>query len=175
MSKSTKSETVPEAMQGKFEEITHCTDDFCKQHLNAEYAQQCRYLAAALCRKRPSPLVNGKATTWACGIVHALGVVNFLFDSSQTPHMKASEIYQAFGVSSSTGQSKSKQIRDLMKMHQMDPDWCLPSWVDQNPLAWMISINGFLMDARHAPRAIQEEAFRKGLIPYLPEDNIGNE
>jgi hypothetical protein len=47
--------------------------------------------------------------------------------------------------------------------------------VDQNPLAWMISVNGFVMDARHATRAIQEEAFRKGLIPYLPEDKIGDE
>jgi hypothetical protein len=32
--------------------------------------------------------------------------------------------------------------------------------------------NGSLccMDACTAPRAIQEKAFRKGLIPYLPEE-----
>jgi hypothetical protein len=175
MSKATKSETVPETMRAKFEEITRCMDDFCKNYLHDEYAQECRYLAAALCRKRPSPLASGKINTWACGVVHALGMVNFLFDPSQTPHMKATEIYQAFGVSQSTGQAKSKQIRDLMHMHQMDPSWCLPSRLDTNPLVWMISVNGFLIDARHAPRVIQEEAFYKGLIPYLPEDNIGDE
>ena len=42
---------------------------------------------------------------------------------------------------------------------------------DDNPLAWMLSVNGVILDARHAPRAIQEEALRLGLIPYLPESH----
>ena len=41
--------------------------------------------------------------------------------------------------------------------------------IDKNPLAWMIQVNGLIIDARHAPRAIQAEAFRKGLIPYIPD------
>lgn len=168
MPKTTKSETVPDTMRARFEEITRLTDTFCQEHLNDEYAQLCRYLTAALCRKRPSPLASGKANTWACGIVHALGMVNFLFDPAQTPHLKATDVYQLFGVGQSTGQGKSKQIRDLMHMSQMDPDWCLPSMMEQNPMAWLISVNGYIIDVRSAPRAIQEEAFAKGLIPYLP-------
>ncbi|UIE36411.1 plasmid pRiA4b ORF-3 family protein [Leptodesmis sichuanensis] len=82
---------------------------------------------AALCRKRPSPIEKGQSKTWACGITHAIGMVNFLFDSSQNPHISASELYQWFGVSASTGQGKSKLVRDTLKMHQLDPDWCLPS------------------------------------------------
>ena len=167
MSKPTE-EKVPKQMQSKFKEITELTDAFCTQYLNSEYADMSRKLTAALCRKRPSPLVRGKAQTWACGVVHALGMVNFLYDPSQTPHLKATEIYQHFGVGKSTGQGKSKQIRDLMKMHQMDPHWCLPSRIDDNPLIWMISVNGFIVDARNAPREIQEEAFLKGIIPYIP-------
>jgi hypothetical protein len=66
-------------------------------------------------------------------------------------------------------QTKSKQIRDLLDMYQLDPNWTLPSKVDQNPLIWMLEVNGLIMDVRHAPRAIQEEAFRKGLIPYIPD------
>ena len=66
-------------------------------------------------------------------------------------------------------QAKSKQIRDLLDMYQLDPDWTLPSKVDQNPLIWMLEVNGLIMDVRHAPRAIQEEALRKGLIPYIPD------
>ena len=164
------SERVPKQMQAKFEEIVSLTDTFCQKHLNEEYAQLCRLLAAALSRKRPSPLAKGKVNTWACGIVHALGMVNFLFDPSQTPHMSASEIYQQFGVSQSTGSAKSKQVRDAMDMYQMDPKWCIPSNIDKNPLAWMVSINGLIMDVRNAPREFQQEAFRLGLIPYLPED-----
>ena len=63
----------------------------------------------------------------------------------------------------------SKQVRDLLGMYQMDPDWTLPSRIDKNPLIWMLQVNGMIIDIRHAPREIQEEAFRKGLIPYIPE------
>ncbi len=125
-------EKVPKQMQGKFEEIIQLTDAFCSQYLNAEYAEMSRQLAAALSLQRPSPLVKGPALSWACGIVHALGMVNFLYDPDQTPHMKASELYKAFGVGQSTGQAKSKQIRDLMDMYQMDPNWCLPSMIERN-------------------------------------------
>ena len=96
-------------------------------------------------------------------------MVNFLFDASQTPHVSASQIWEYFGLSSSTMQAKSKQIRDLLNMYQLDPDWTLPSKVDKNPLIWMVQVNGLIIDARHAPRWVQEEAFRKGLIPYIPD------
>ncbi len=168
MSKHSTSQQVPKDMQARFDEITQHTDAFSQAYLTDEYASLCRQLTATLCRKRPSPLSQGKATTWACGIIHALGMVNFLFDASQTPHVPASQIASYFGLSSSTMQAKSKQIRDLLGMYQMDPDWTLPSLVGQNPLIWMLQVNGFIIDVRHAPREIQEEAFRKGLIPYIP-------
>jgi hypothetical protein len=85
-----------------------------------------------LCRKRPSPLEKGRASTWACGVTQAIGIVNFLFDPSQTPHMKAADLYRAFGLGQSTGQGKSKLVRDLLKMGQLDPEWTLPSRVAHN-------------------------------------------
>src|SRR5712691_2993716 len=170
MSKHSTSQQVPKDMQARFDEITGLTDTFNHEHLNNEYATLCRELTATLCRKRPSPLIQGKATTWACGIIHALGMVNFLFDASQTPHIPASQIWGYFDLSSSTMQTKSKQIRDLLGMYQMDPDWTIPSMVDKNPLIWMLEVNGLIIDVRHAPRAIQVEAFRKGLIPYIPDE-----
>ena len=33
----------------------------------------------------------------------------------------------------------------------------------------MIEVNGLLIDARYAPREVQEEALRRGFIPYLPK------
>ena len=170
MAKTKKSENVPKAMQEKFNLIVAITDNFSKQHLNNEYAKLIRFATAALCRKKPSPLAKGREKTWACGISHALGMVNFLFDPSQNPHLSAKELYAWFGVSSSTGQAKSKLVRDTLGMYQMDPDWCLPSKVDDNPMAWMISMNGLIVDARHVSRQLQEEAYAKGLIPYLPGD-----
>ena len=52
----------------------------------------------------------------------------------------------------------------------MDPEWCLPSRLEDNPLVWMLTVNGLIMDIRDAPREAQEVAFRKGLIPYIPAD-----
>src|SRR5919202_309903 len=108
MPRRSTSQQVPKDLQARFDEITQLTDAFCQTYLNDEYAQLCRQLTATLCRKRPSPLVRGKATTWACGIIHALGMVNFLFDSSQTPHIAARGIWEYFDLSSSTMQAKSK-------------------------------------------------------------------
>ena len=67
MPKRSTSQQVPKDMQVRFEEITQLTDAFCQAYLNDEYGQLCRELTATLCRKRPSPLVRGKVTTWACG------------------------------------------------------------------------------------------------------------
>ena len=163
-----KTERVPAALQGKFDEIVTLTEDFCQQHLSEEYAELCQRMAATLCRKRPSPITTGKVNTWACGIVYSLARINFLFDKSQSPHMRADDLCSHFGLSPKTGSAKSTAIMDLLNSGQMDPKWTLPSLLDQNPLAWMIQVNGLRMDARQAPREVQEEAFRKGLIPYLP-------
>jgi hypothetical protein len=51
---------------------------------------------------------------------------------------------------------------------QTVPHWYRPSKMEDNPLAWMILVNGFAVDVRQMPRAIQEVAYQKGLIPYLP-------
>ena len=170
--KQNKSENIPKIMQDKYLEIVNLTDTFCNKSLSEEYAQFTRYVIAALCRKRPSPLSKGKAKTWACGAIHAIGTVNFLFDKSQVIHIGASELYKRFDVAQSTGQSKSKTIRDLLKMHQMDPNWTLPSKLEDNPMIWMLSVNGIIMDIRDLPIEAQEQAFEQGLIPYIPSKSI---
>ena len=95
-------------------------------------------------------------------------MANFLFDSKQKPHIEASEISSWFGIAKGTGLGKSKQIRDLMKTSYFDKKWTPPSRMGKSPLMWMIQVDGLVVDARSCPREIQEEAFRKGLIPYLP-------
>ena len=163
-------ESVPKQMQPIYDQVVAITDAFCQQHLNDEYAQMSRKLAAALARKRPSPLARGKVNIWACGIVYAIGSVNFLSDKSFEPHMRLDELCALMGVSKSSGANKAGEIRKIFDMYQFDPNWTLPSLMDGNPIAWMITVNGLIVDARYVPRHIQEEAFRKGLIPYIPEE-----
>ena len=157
-------------VQALLKPIVETLDDFCREYLNEEYAMLCRKLAEKLARKRPSPLLRGKLNVWLCGIVRTIGMLNFLSDPSQVPHMKMSEIDEAFGVSSSTASAKSAEIRKMLKLHQFDHEWTLPSRVDESPFVWLLEVNGFLMDIRNAPREAQEVAFEKGLIPYIPAD-----
>lgn len=159
-----------EAGQQAVEEIAGLVEAFCREHLNEEYAALCRKLTDKLARKRPSPLLSGKPATWACGIVRTIGWVNFLDDRSQTPHMKLTAIDKAFGVGESTGQGKSMLIRKMLKIRQFDHNWMLPSRMDDNVVIWQIEVNGFIVDVRRCHRDVQEAAFQKGLIPYIPAD-----
>ncbi len=160
--------SVPEAAKPAYDAIVGLTDTFCQAHLTGEYQMLCRKLAAALARKRPSPLTRGKPEVWACAVLRVIGWVNFLDDSSNSPHMKLTAIDKAFGVAESTGQGKAKAIRELLKIRQFDFRWMLRRRIEECSMAWMISVNGFTVYARHLKREVQEEAFRKGLIPYIP-------
>lgn len=126
--------SAPQKMQETYEAITTLTDGFCRAVLDEEYADMCRVMTAKLCRKRPSPLASGRAKNWAAGIVHAVGTVNFAFDKSLTPHTTVSEISDWFQVGKSSPASKSKVIRDLFRIGLMEPEWTLPSRIDDNPM-----------------------------------------
>lgn len=161
---------VPKGWQDYYASMTAITDEVCRQHLNEEYAELARCALAALCRKRPSPLSSGHKQVWSCAVVYALGQVNFLSDKASTPTKTMAELCAAFDVAGSTAANKAKVVRDLLGMHRFDPQWMLPSFAEQNPLTWMLSVNGLLVDVRHMPRDVQELAFAKGLIPYVPVD-----
>lgn len=154
--------------------IVAMTDQFCRERLNDEYAELCRELAGKLARKRPSPLLQGHPETWACGIVRTIGYVNFLDDRTQSPHLKFTDIDAGFSVSQSTGQARSAAIRKTLRIDRFNPQWTLPSRIDDNPMVWLLEVDGFTLDIRDCPRELQEQAFRKGLIPYIPADRQGS-
>jgi hypothetical protein len=158
-------------MQARYDQIVALTDEFCRQHLNDEYRDLARHMAAALCRKRPSPVTSGQVRSWACGIIYALGQVNFLSDKSTQPFMTMADVCAGLGVSPGTGSAKARAISDALKLRPaFDPEWTLPSMMDKNPLVWMAEVNGYLVDLRDMPREVQEIAFEKGTIPYIPDD-----
>ncbi len=164
-------QSIPAKIRLIHDAVAALIEAFCKQRLNDEYRDLCLRMLGVLARKRPTPLVTGKPNSWACGIVRAIGHVNFLDDSSQTPHLKFREIDDSFGVSTATGQGRGKQIRDLLKVQRFSVEWSLASRIEDNPMAWMIQVNGFIVDARSMPRDVREQAFRMGLIPFMPTAN----
>lgn len=136
---------VPDNVHNKFINIIRTIKSFCNDKLNDEYYDLSLKLAVKLARKRPSPLSSGQASTWSAGIVHTLGMVNFLFDKSQKPHVRAQEIAEWFDLSQSTISTKSKSIRDMLKISQLDLTWTLPSRIDDHPMVLSLILGMHLM------------------------------
>ena len=168
--KSLRSSVVPKSMQATYDAVVTLADAFCRDYLNDEYRDLARAMTAALCRKRPSPLASGQPRTWACGIIHVLGRLNFLSDKASQPYMTMAEVSAAFGVGESTASTKARAISDALHTNRMDPTWMLKSIVDQNPFVWMVEVNGMLVDIRGMQREVQVIAYEKGMIPYIPAD-----
>ena len=160
---------IPEEAKLALTHIIELTDAFCERHLNEDYRRLCQEMATIL-YAAGLPVKGGRLAGWASGIVHAIGWVNFLQDPGQSPHMTSAQVAAGFGVSQGTMTAKSKIIRDELDLIQLDPDWCTPAMLKDNPLVWMLDVNGFIMDIRIAPREAQEEAYRLGLIPFIPAD-----
>jgi hypothetical protein len=89
-----------------------------------------------------------------CGVIAALGPVNFLSDKSFESHMKIEDIYKEFGLSNSSGGYCSKKVCEALGMSQFDPAWCLPSLMENNPRSWYIMVNGTVIGARSCSRRI---------------------
>ncbi len=111
-------------------EIISIIQEVCKKNLNEEYL----FLAENLCKEifklEDSKLNKGKVNSWACGIVHSIGMINGLFTNKSTIDMKASDFYKLFDVSSSTGLSKSKEVRSMINIDE--EKWLISEKEDGN-------------------------------------------
>lgn len=54
----------------------------------------------------------------------------------------------------------------------MSPAWTLPSQIAENLMVWMLRGNGLMVNIRHAPIELQRLACEKGLIPYVPAEQV---
>lgn len=123
MPKSSRSTFVPNSMLATYQMITSLTDAFCGEHLNKDYRVLAQRMTAALCRKRPSPLTSGQTRTWACGIVYALGQINFMTDPSTRPFMTTADLCSRFGVGQSTASAKAHVISQALDTGRLNPEW----------------------------------------------------
>jgi hypothetical protein len=147
--------------------IMDVTDDVCRAHLDEEYAAIARRLVARLARKRPSPLVRGDARIWAAGVLYVVAQVNFLFDRTQTPHMTAKELAGAACVKKTTMANKAGLINRTLDIGIFEPDLTRIAMLEQHPVAWLVEVDGFIVDVRTLPADLQDEARRRGLVPDL--------
>lgn len=110
----------------------------------------------------------GRRDTWAAGIVYAIAANNFIFDKSMPIHRTAGELSRPFGLAPSTASAKAAEIRKLVRLSSLDAQWLLPELIEDNPVLWTFSLNGFIVDAKNLPPEIQQETAKRGLVPYMP-------
>jgi hypothetical protein len=158
---------APTPETSKAEEIIAITLQICSEHLDTDYAELCQKMVQKLARKRPTPLDHGPPRTWAGGVLYAVGWVNFLTDPSQRPHMTTKQLAEVTGVGQSTLAAKFKVIRDALRLSPMDPEYSRKEMLRENPMAWMVTVNGLIMDARSLPQEVQAELRARGVIPDL--------
>lgn len=158
---------IPAALRDRAREILAITDHACSDHLDDDYAAVCRRLVARLARKRPSPLVRGDMRIWAAGAIYAVGQVNLLFDRSQQPYMAADQLAASLGVVKTTMANKAALINKTLKISIFEPELTTTAMLAQHPLAWLVEVDGLIVDARMLPPELQDEARQRGLIPHL--------
>lgn len=125
--------------QGRVDEINKLVSDFCNAHLNADYADASERVFRAL-RSSWLDWRRGSAAGWAAGVAHATGTINFLHSREREPNMKLADIACYFDVSKSTMENRSRQIRDALNALPLDPRFCIPENLRDNPLAKLARI-----------------------------------
>ena len=110
-------------LAGKYDEIVEKITSFSNEYLNEEYKNICIEATKTLFLNNEEQVKKGKSFSWGAGIVHAIGTVNDLFDTKNKLYIKALDLYKEFGVSSSTGSSKSKEVRRLLNLDENSEKW----------------------------------------------------
>jgi hypothetical protein len=81
--------------------------------------------------------------------------------------MSSADLAAAVDVKPTTMANKAAMINRLLNVGVYEPELTRVAVLEQHPMAWIVEVSGFLVDARRLPEELQEEARRRGLIPDL--------
>lgn len=148
---------LEDGLATRVESMRQRLDAFCSAQLDDDYRELLHKAVHALASLQPSPLLKGREPSWCAGLVHAIGLANFLFERSQLPQRPRCTIGEAFaffGVSSSVGYAHSKKLRALLQIEPLTKDWTLAGLQQPGPEALMVQLQGFSVDARKLPAGV---------------------
>jgi hypothetical protein len=63
--------------------------------------------------------------------------------------------------------NKAGIINRMLDVGIFEPDLTRVAVIEQHPMAWLVEVDGFIVDARTLPDELQDQARRRGLIPDL--------
>ncbi len=143
-------------LQIRQQNILDLVRDFCSKKLDNEYFELSEKLVQKLGRKRNPPFASGQTKIWAVAVIHALGTYNFLFDKAFEPYVSVDELNEFFGTNKSTTGTKSKQIRDLLKLGMWDPEFSTRRMLESSPATNYVMVDGFIVSVESLPEQFQQ-------------------
>jgi uncharacterized protein DUF6398 len=159
---------VPKALRTRVREIAERTDAMCASRLDSEYAELCRRLAANLARKRPSPIERGEPR----GVGRRTDLRDRPEQLPVRPHPDTAPVRRPAERPGRRAEEhdgcESEADDDAVRLDApMDPEFCRAELLADHPLAWLVEVNGLIVDMRTLPLELQAGAQRRGLIPDL--------
>jgi hypothetical protein len=159
---------IPPALAPRADRIIAATDRICDERLDGDYKGFARKLVGRLGRKRQSPLAFGEEPVWAGAVLYTVGRYNYLFEGGEQPHMTRDELGKLTGVPKRKMAEKSKEIRDFLRMGDLEPELMKRKYVHAIVNPYHMMVDGLIVDARGLPPEVQDEAVRRGLVPPIP-------
>lgn len=143
-------------IEEKKQKILELVREFCAKNLDEEHFELAERLTLKLGRKRNVPFINGQPKIWAVAIIHAIGTINFLFDNSFEPYISVNDLNSYFETNKVTTTSKSKQIRDLLKLEMWDNEFSTKKMKESNPIANLVMVDGIIVPLSSLPEQYQQ-------------------
>ena len=129
-------------LEERKKQLSDLTASFCSEYLDEDYSRVVQKMVNKLARKRQVPFLSGKIEIWAAAVIHAVGMINFLFDKGTSPYASVDDIAAFFQTNKNTTSQKSKLIRDMFKMTYYDSEFSTDKNKDRNPFKDIVFING---------------------------------
>jgi hypothetical protein len=64
--------------------------------------------------------------------------------------------------------NKAALIRRTLRLGPIEPELCRRDLLARHPYAWLVEIDGLIVDVRALPQPLQDDARRRGLVPSWP-------
>jgi hypothetical protein len=157
---------VPDGLRPVATEVLAHLDDICQQLLDDDgYRGVCELVVARLAGVPTRPLERGRPRAWATSVVHLVCSANRLIVGARGPHLSADQLASIGGVTASVMRARTRRIRQLLAYEPEDPALWPPARLAHHPTAWIVELQGRLVDARNLPRREQRRLHDRGLIP----------
>jgi len=129
--RESESMLVPERARSEYQFITSDIDHFCQTFLDDNYAEFCCRMMMTLCQQHTKVIANMDYiyyNLWTYGIIHALCLVNSLFEAEDAriyyPYISESFLARFSQLDAEEIQRTSEQIRELLGMSLSSSEWC---------------------------------------------------